>query len=153
MDKIAGIGDYVISNSNEDTLKTFALGSCVAVTAYCSKNKVAGLIHMALPSPLNADSNPKKGYYVVTGLPALLQKMCTKYGCQSKDITVGIFGGASRSDNDIFRIGERNIKEARDLLNKMGYAIQYSNVGGSLCRTIYIDVPTGNITLITQPIQ
>jgi chemotaxis receptor (MCP) glutamine deamidase CheD len=86
-------------------------------------------------------------------LPVLFSKMFIKYGCQKKDIQVGIFGGAVKASSDIFHIGERNLLETKDFLTKMGYSIKYYNVGGHISRTIYMNVVTGNITLITQPIM
>ena len=47
MDKIVGIGEYAISNRREDIIKTFALASCVAVTAYSPSKGVAGMVHIA----------------------------------------------------------------------------------------------------------
>ena len=34
---IVGVGDYKVSNNSEDEIKTFALGSCVAVIVYDKK--------------------------------------------------------------------------------------------------------------------
>ena len=44
-----GIGEWAVSNDVADTLKTYALGSCVAVMIYDSRLLIAGMIHIALP--------------------------------------------------------------------------------------------------------
>jgi len=46
---IIGIGEYVVSNKKEDTIKTYALASCVAVIIYSSSKKVSGMVHISLP--------------------------------------------------------------------------------------------------------
>lgn len=35
MIKVIGIGEYAVSNNEEDTIMTFALGSCAALVIYC----------------------------------------------------------------------------------------------------------------------
>lgn len=50
MDSIVGIGEFAISNRPEDTIKTFSLGSCIAVVIYDKIQKVAGMAHIAMPS-------------------------------------------------------------------------------------------------------
>ena len=44
-----GIGEWIVSNDPADTLKTYALGSCVAVLIYDASQMIAGMIHIALP--------------------------------------------------------------------------------------------------------
>ena len=50
MNRIVGIGEYVISNAPEDFIKTFALSSCVAVTFYNPSIHLAAMVHIALPT-------------------------------------------------------------------------------------------------------
>ncbi|GAB1483918.1 hypothetical protein MASR2M78_27350 [Treponema sp.] len=54
-----GIGEWAVSKSIDDVIKTYALGSCVAVIIYDAKAKVGGLIHVALPdSSIDAEKGP-----------------------------------------------------------------------------------------------
>ena len=48
-DLTIGIGEWAVSADASRALKTFALGSCVAVLIYDVKIRVAGMIHIALP--------------------------------------------------------------------------------------------------------
>jgi chemotaxis protein CheD len=71
-----GIGHLKTSSTQGDEIKTYALGSCVAVILYDRKTKIAGMIHIALPeSAVNTDkAKSLPGYFVDTGLPLLLKE-------------------------------------------------------------------------------
>ncbi|MCX7842136.1 MAG: chemotaxis protein CheD [Clostridia bacterium] len=154
MDIVVGIGDLAISNNESDTIKTYALASCVAVTAYCPKKKVAGMIHVALPSPPEKGYGIEKpGYYATTGIPLLINKLCSEFGCSREDLNINLFGGAeSINKNDVFNIGIRNIEAATMVLSKMKVRVRKAEVGGVQSRTLEIDVAEGNIKVSCQPI-
>lgn len=155
MDIIIGIGEYAISNRQEDVLKTYALASCVGVTIYCPINSVAGMIHIVLPDYQTMNeglSNP--GYYASLGLPLLLHKIEKEFGCKKGDLVIRLFGGAdSIRENDYFLIGKKNIYAITNILNKMELKHSIAEVGGNLSRTIEMEVATGHITIHTQPIK
>lgn len=155
MDIIIGIGEYGISNKKEDVLKTFALASCVGVTMYSEVDKVAGMIHIALPEQQTRnDKLSKIGYYASQGVPLLLHKMEKEFGCKQKDLEIQLFGGADsicKADN--FLIGKKNILAITSLLAKMQLRYSFGGVGGNLSRTIVMDVATGSIKTHTQPLR
>ncbi|MCX7708982.1 MAG: chemotaxis protein CheD [Clostridia bacterium] len=154
MEKIIGIGEYTITNGAEDRIKTFALASCIAVTAYSPSRRVAGMIHIALPSPTGSDSVLKPAYYAITGIPLLINKLCNEYGCLKGELKIQMFGGAnSISDHDMFHIGKRNIETVANVLSGMNLCIYNAEVGGKVSRTIEFDVATGNVNIFTQPIS
>jgi len=56
MVKIIGIGEYAISSSEDDIIKTYALASCVGLVVYNPIAKIVGMVHIALPdSNINRD--------------------------------------------------------------------------------------------------
>ena len=56
-----GIGHFKVSAKPGDEIKTYALGSCIAVVLYDKKAKIAGMIHIALPdSAVNAEKAKSK---------------------------------------------------------------------------------------------
>ena len=77
MDRIIGIGEYTITEDINTVVKTYALSSCVALTAYDSFRKVLGMVHIALPSAdivqNRAIANP--AYYVDTAVRMLITKI------------------------------------------------------------------------------
>lgn len=155
MDKIVGIGEYVISNGSEDYIKTFALASCIAVIAYNPLMKVAGMIHIALPAPADRKEGMRRpGYYATTGIPLLINKMCQEYGCKIEDLKIKLFGGAlSIRNDDYFKIGSRNFSAVRDTLAKMNLRVTEAQTGGTVSRSLEMDVRTGSIRMTTLPIN
>ena len=105
-----GIGHIKASATPGDEIKTYALGSCVAVILYDKKSKIAGMIHLALPdSSVNTEkAKSLPGYFADTGLPLLLKEF-KKLGGDRKTTVIKIAGGSSIMDeNKTFDIGKRN---------------------------------------------
>ena len=110
--KIIGIGEYWVSKTPGDAIKTLALGSCVAVIIVDHDKKSAGMIHIALPrsgiNPERARKSP--GIFADTGMPAIIEAM-TNLGSTKKPKTwsVKLVGGAKVMDTkNIFKIGKAN---------------------------------------------
>jgi len=155
MDKIVGIGEYAISNYEGDSLKTFALASCVAITVYNPLIKVAGMIHIALPTPLDKEDGKRRpGYYATSGIPLLFNRMCREYGCKIEDLSIKLYGGAlSIRNDDCFRIGPRNCSAVMDTLSRMNVKVLEAQIGGMVSRNINMNVQNGLITMTTLPMN
>ncbi len=156
MDRIIGIGEYAVSNDKTDVLKTFALASCVALTAYCPGKNVAGMVHVALPAPdrMNDQSSSRPYYYATTAVPLFINSMCNQYGCNKNDLDVKLFGGAeSTLANDVFEIGKKNLQIVKQILADMGVRHDASQTGGKFSRTLEMAVFSGNIKLSLQPLR
>lgn len=150
---IIGIGEYVISDNTNDVLKTFALSSCVALTVYNPIKKVLGMVHIALPNSEIMQNriiaNP--AYYADTAIPMLLHKICLGYSCTKDELEIKLFGGAnSIREDDVFKIGIRNIEMVEFLLSQMGLKICYTDIGGNTVRSIAADVATGTVKVVYQ---
>jgi chemotaxis protein CheD len=144
-----GIGEWKVSRNPEDVLKTYALGSCVAVITYDQQRKVAGMIHIALPeSKVNADKATRlPGYFADTGLPKLIQDM-EKNGALKRNIRVKVTGGASIMDeNRNFDIGRRNAIAVKRFLWKNGLGVIREDTGGNKSRTVAVAVADGIVTV------
>ncbi len=144
-----GIGDIKASKTPGDIIKTYALGSCVAVMMYDPQRKIGGMIHVALPE---ASTNPEKarklpGYFADTGLPVLLEEM-QKLGCPVRSLKVKIAGGASiMDDNNTFDIGRRNAVAVKRFLWKNGLGVLKEDIGGKISRTVSLHIDSGEITV------
>lgn len=151
--KIVGIGEYIISSEKEDVIKTYSLGSCVAMTIYCPKRKISGMAHIALPSAINEqDLIDRPAHFADTAISLMLNKFCYTYGCSTNDLQIGIFGGAlSLRKNDSFKIGLRNVQSIKSILSSKGIPISMDDTGGYCSRTIEVDVGTGLIRIDSQP--
>ena len=154
MEHVVGMGDYTISNREDDILRTFSLASCVAVTAYSPLKRIAGMIHVVLPAILaHMDGRERASYFAETGVPLLISDMCYKYGCRKEELQIQLFGGAdSIMEQDIFNIGQKNIHAVKLALNKLGLAVFKEDLRGNDSRTITMDVKTGFIEVNRQRI-
>lgn len=148
-----GVGGLAASKTPGDVIKTYALGSCVAMILIDLKTNSVGMAHIALPS---SEVNPQKsnlspGYFADTGIPALIQLM-TSLGCRNngRGMVVKLMGGASILDaNHTFEIGKRNILAVKKILWRNGMGSLAEDVGGSHSRTVSLSVDTKEV-LITS---
>ena len=133
------------------TLKTFALGSCVAVILLDPKQRAIGMVHVALPkSKTNPErAKEKPGYFADTGLAELFQQMAN-LGCDitGKGMVVKLAGGAKVLDMDSkFDIGKKNALAIKKHLWKLGLGPVSEDIGGNSSRTVELDVDTGRVTI------
>ncbi len=150
---IIGIGEYTVSDNCNDIIKTFALSSCIAVTIYNPYKKIGGMIHIALPSPTGVSTDRGPGFYATTGIPLLIDLLCNKYKCLQRELVINMYGGAdSIYKEDIFQIGKRNIEAVLNTLTVLNLDVQYSDTGGFISRTVEMNMDTGNVEIMSQPI-
>jgi chemotaxis protein CheD len=149
-----GVGDYGGTNTTGESLKTLALGSCVAVVILHPPTKSVGMVHVALPesttNPEHAKERP--GYFSDTGIPVLLKTMSqlTK-NPNNKGYIVKLTGGAKViNPNNLFNIGDRNILAIKKNLWKYGMGPVAEDTGGHISRTVEVFVDTGTI-IISSP--
>ncbi len=144
-----GIADMAISEKKSDQIVTYALGSCLGVVVYDPVACVGGMVHTQLPlsriNPEKATRDPCM--FVDTGVPVLF-KACYGLGAQKNRLVVKVAGGAQTLDvEDQFRIGERNYAILRKILWKNNILIKGEDVGGTLSRTLSLDLGTGQVTV------
>ncbi|HNC24846.1 MAG TPA: chemotaxis protein CheD [Opitutaceae bacterium] len=148
---VIGVGDVAVSNNAQVTLSTYALGSCVGVVVYDPGARAGGLLHLMLPesqiSPEKAQAQP--AMFADTGLPLLFRSMVGLRAERSR-LRVFVAGGASvLTGPDSFKIGERNVRATMDYLTRQGLAVRDSDVGGTVNRTLHLEVGSGTLTLKT----
>jgi len=144
-----GIGEWAVSGDSGDTLKTYALGSCVAVLIYDARLRIAGMIHIALPdSSVDAEkARATPGYFADTGLPAMIEEMKGK-GVIRAHVWIKLAGGASVMDpGGLFDIGKRNILASKRILWGSSLGPVAEDTGGGMSRTVSIAVSDGETTI------
>jgi chemotaxis protein CheD len=152
---VVGIADCKVSRQPDDLLITHALGSCIAIMAYDPVAKVAGLLHYMLPesSMDAAQASSRPFMFADTGIPLLLQSLC-QLGAVKARLVLMAAGGAQMMDpNGTFNIGQRNHVAMRKVLWKAGVLLQREAVGGTVPRTVRIDVASGRVQLKTPGTQ
>ncbi|MFZ5774754.1 MAG: chemotaxis protein CheD [Thermodesulfobacteriota bacterium] len=152
--KVVGVGEFAVSNTPDEIIKTFALGSCVAVIFLHQPTRTVGLIHIALPdssvSPEMVDNRP--AYFADTGIPVILRAMASLTFCPSplkpQGMVVKLAGGANVLDsNNTFNIGKRNVLTIKRMLWSMGMGPVAEDVGGAISRTVSVPVESGRVFL------
>ena len=144
-----GIGDCKVAAEPVEIV-TFALGSCVAVVIWDPVSRVGGLLHFMLPDSsvdreTQGRSNPYR--YADTGTPLLFREAYEK-GAEKRRLLVRLAGGANVVDSGgVFNIGRRNHAAVRKILWKAGVLVHGEDVGGTVSRTVRLDVATGRCTV------
>lgn len=146
---IVGVGDCGFSSTVGDTLVTYALGSCIAVSVHDPVGHVGGLLHFMLPeSSLDPEKAGRQPYmFADTGVPLLFEKL-SNLGAEKKRLQVKVAGGAQMIEGSgTFNIGKRNALAVKKLLWKAGVMIQGEELGGTVSRSIMLEVGTGRVSL------
>lgn len=128
------------------------LGSCVAVTMYHARSRLAAMCHAMLPEPKHksaADAEPGLFRYVNQVIPV----MCGYFesaGGNPGEVEVKLFGGGNVIEMEEEPASERwigsaNVRHAREMLAQCGFTIRASNVGGTNGRKILFNTATGEV--------
>ncbi len=149
-----GIGDYGVTVKKGEILKTFGLGSCVAVCCADLKVGLAAMIHIALPdSAINLErTREKPGYFADSGLDALFLQMA-KLGFIPRpgQFRIKLVGGANILDSqNTFNIGKRNVLAIKRLLWAKGFGPVAEDIGGTYSRTVSLEAGTDKV-LVSSP--
>ncbi|MGQ9610292.1 MAG: chemotaxis protein CheD [bacterium] len=152
MNYTIGISEMRVSDSPEDILVTYSLGSCLGVTIYDPVAKVGGMIHCMLPlsklDPQKARSFPCM--FVDTGVPLLFNE-AYRIGAQKSRIIVKVAGCSQILDEKgLFNIGERNYAVLRKLLWKNNILISAEDIGGVESRTMFLELGNGKVYIKTN---
>jgi chemotaxis protein CheD len=149
MRKVVGVADMAISNAPDEVLITYSLGSCIAVVIFDPVAKVGGMLHYMLPEssldPDKAKQNPNM--FADTGI-TLLFRQSYQYGAKKERMVVKAVGGAQILDqHGLFNIGKRNYLALRKILWRNNVAVAAEHIGGSVNRTVRLEIATGKVFL------
>lgn len=145
-----GISEFVVTGNGE-TLKSYGLGSCVAIALYDQDAEIGGLAHVMLPSGDESESDdPNPGKYADTAIRAMLRRM-VEQGATYTAVEAKIVGGGDMFEFDSFGdgVGNRNVAAAKQELDKLGVPLVAEDVGGDKGRTVEFEPETGDVTIKT----
>ncbi len=147
-----GMADLNIAKA-PGILTTLGLGSCVAIALYDRKQKIGGLAHIMLPSSKNIKRNENKAKFADTAVEYLIEKM-ESLGADINDITAKIAGGAQmfafkNKNNDLLRIGERNVAATLKALEEAKIPVIAQDTGGNYGRTVELYTEDGTLLIKT----
>lgn len=136
----------------DGTLITLGLGSCVGIAIYDKRNKIAGLAHIMLPSSKEIKNNSNKAKFADTGIEELISKM-ESMGARKINMVAKLAGGAQmfkfNNNNDILKIGERNVVASKSKLKDIGIKLISEDTGGNFGRTIEFNSDDGSLKIKT----
>lgn len=131
-----------------DAITTLGLGSCVGIALYDPGTKIAGLAHIMLPDSTKITNNENKAKFADTGIDALIQLMI-KHGATRRALVAKIAGGAQMfafgNNNEMMRVGERNVEATKRILAELGIRLLSSDTGANYGRTIEFYPETGEL--------
>lgn len=131
-------GEFQISTDEKTVLSTI-LGSCVAVCLFDSIRRVGGMNHFLLPG--NSDGSSDRLRYGVHSMELLINGLL-RSGAQRSDLQAKVFGGSSMSQRHD-SIGTSNGKFAEDFLREEKIPCVSSSLGGNSARRIKFHPTTG----------
>jgi chemotaxis protein CheD len=137
-------GQYIITTV--PSLVSTVLGSCVAVCLWDRENHVSGMNHYLLPGTDEDDvGNSNRG---LTATRLLIRSMLNRK-VKPENIEAKVFGGCNSlyRNNDMFKVGERNIAMAFDVLKEFDISIRAQHTGGSYGRKIVFNTATGKVRM------
>lgn len=149
---VVGVGDCKVTADPLSELVTYALGSCIAVVIWDPATRVGGLLHFMLPeSSVDRQTQGREHpyRYADTGTPLLFRESYQQ-GANKRRLVVRLAGGAAVvDDNGLFNIGKRNYAALRKILWRAGVLIHAEDVGGSISRTVRLEVESGRMFVRT----
>ncbi|MFZ5353161.1 MAG: chemotaxis protein CheD [Bacillota bacterium] len=156
MQRTVDVGGCIVSNDIRDSLITYALGSCVAITIYSRERKILGMAHAVLPtSIINPDhSIIMPGYYVDTAFEKLKSYFLNEIMYNKGSLSIKLFGGSkSVFGDDFFNVGNKNLEAIKSILEAHGLKYDSRDTGSCISRTVEMFVADGRVKLTEYPLS
>lgn len=131
-----------------DAITTLGLGSCVGVVLFDPGKKISGMVHVMLPDSTKIKNNENLAKFADTGIDELIKKLVA-IGASRSALVAKIAGGAQmfafNSNNDMLRVGERNVEATTHKLASLRIPILAQDTGLNYGRTIEFYPETGEL--------
>lgn len=137
-------GQFIITSV--PALISTVLGSCVSVCLWDKENIIGGMNHYLLPGTSDDKAgDPNRG---LTSIHLLYKSMLNR-NVKPGDIEAKVFGGCNSlyKEYDVFKVGDRNIAMAMDVLSDLGVTVVAHSTGGEYGRKIVFNTATGKVRM------
>src|SRR6478736_3835776 len=137
-------GQFIITSV--PTLISTVLGSCVSVCLWDKERKIGAMNHYLLPGKPEDDvNNMDRG---LTSIRMLIRSLANR-NVNMQGLEAKVFGGCNSLyiNNDYFRIGERNVEVALEMLKQYSITLAAQHVGGSVGRKIVFNTEKGKVRM------
>jgi chemotaxis protein CheD len=140
---VAGIGEMVLTADPAVGLIAYGLGSCVALSAWDVRTRIAALAHFMLPSGGTGGAVVK---FVDSGLPVFLDAFEARGGTIRGAQFKAAGGAAMLAINaGALEIGRRNAEAVVTAMAARGLRLAAADFGGTSGRTVQLEVPNGRL--------
>jgi len=147
---VVGMADLKIAK-NPDQLTTLGLGSCVGITLYDKITKIGGMTHVMLPSYKGFEGQTI-AKFADSAIVELLNQVVSA-GAKRHFLVAKVAGGAhmfgNSKNNDMLKIGERNVAASLAILSQLKIPVQANDTGGTHGRTIILNLEDGSLKIRT----
>ena len=147
---VVGMADLKTAKS-PDQLTTLGLGSCVGITLYDRITKIGGMTHVMLPS-YSGFEGQTISKFADSAIAELLNQMISA-GAKRHSLVAKIAGGAhmfgNSKNNDMLKIGERNVSASLATLDQLKIPVHAKDTGGTHGRTIVLNLNDGSLKIRT----
>jgi chemotaxis protein CheD len=141
-----GIAEFRVASAPA-VLVSYGLGSCLAIALYDRERRLGGLAHTLLPAPRPGVAEHRGGKFVAGAIHLMLEELL-RQGAGREALTARVAGGANMfvSQYEVpveESIGARNVRTARETLQRLSIPLRGEEIGGSHGRTVEFDLATG----------
>lgn len=144
---VVGVADLQLSNDPNARIITYALGSCIGVTAWDRQAKIGGMLHFMLPEPPEKAGEGKQAMYATSGITALFDRLAA-LGARRENLVVCAAGAAEiMSGGGLFAVGQRNRTMMRKIFWRLNVVVAGEDTGGNSPRTMTLDVGSGEVVI------
>jgi chemotaxis protein CheD len=148
---ILGIAEYKITHA-PDKLATLGLGSCVGAVLYDSVHRVAGMVHIMMPTAPQNTTEFNHSKFADTAIDELIRLMIGA-GALPRRLVAKIAGGAhmfnAMYNSDIMNVGDRNVLVCKQQLKRHAIPLVAEDTGGACGRSIEFCCVTGLLQVRT----
>lgn len=141
-----------------DAITTLGLGSCVGIVLYDPVKKVSGMVHVMLPDSTKIKNNENIAKFADTGIDEMLSRVM-KLGANRSAIVAKIAGGAQmfafNSNNEMLKVGTRNVEAVKAKLAALKIPILAEDTGLNYGRTIEFYPENGTLLVksVGKPVK
>jgi len=144
-------GDFHFGGT--DTRIHTLLGSCVSVTLWHPLRRVGGMCHYMLPHRrIPAARNGLDGRYADHAVRMFLE-VIERIGTKPREYVAHLYGGGNQfppfQRGRAPDVAKNNIEAGLTLLDRFGFRLAHTDLGGTGPRRLSFEVATGEVTLIS----
>jgi chemotaxis protein CheD len=137
-------GQFIITTA--PALISTVLGSCVSVCLWDKQNHTSGMNHYLLPGiPADDPGNSNRG---LSAIRMLIRSMLNRK-VSIENMEAKVFGGCNSlyRNLDLYKVGERNITMAFEVLQEFNIRVIAHSTGGEYGRKIVFNTSTGKVRM------